>query len=496
MSLNFIPQNVFQATNRTGHLDRAFISQELFKDQFFSFTSSNHPSFLQEIKQSLKENHKVTSKDSVYSAIDDVVSYACYYNILLDLLYKAYEDLGSRLASITCEEFMSAYLKDEYLKNALKAVQSDFLYTKFETDKENFEFFAKSFFGVSGEKDDENDVPKFVKFCKQVGEIYAVCKNVGNRGYELSKIFEIISDSFAVGYIDEDEFFSLMSFYGEKVQNTFSGWDEFIASCLLGGAFRFFDEGEIDYIKESYDYINDFYRLLTSAYDLFGASGIWTKNLDEAMQKALNLLDRYADHDEEKNDKEYTQKIVNWLNQEVQKCGLTYKDLQETTDIYYKIFYNTFKNNRIEFMLEMKDNGVITPRKTLELEHSLYKEVKIFMDETGFKFSDKEFAIIIILSPKKTLITNQAVYIYGGTLFKKLKKFSLQDISCEVKFAYPEEIFCYLDSKDYFSINIKEYLKLLGKKPLKVVSDKDFFSSEISSLNSAMNELKKLARTI
>lgn len=34
------------------------------------------------------------------------------------------------------------------------------------------------------------------------------------------------------------------------------------------------------------------------------------------------------------------------------------------------------------------------------------------------------------------------------------------------------------------------------KKPLKVVSDKDFFSSEISLLNLFMNELKKLARTI
>ncbi|MDO5045177.1 DUF1266 domain-containing protein [Campylobacter sp.] len=225
MRLNFIPQNVFQATNRTNHLDRAFISQELFIDQFFSFTSSNHPSFLQELKQNLKETYKVTDKDSVYDAIDDVVSYAYYYNIILDLLYKAYKDRKAKLAELSCEEFMRIYLTDEYLKNALKAVKTDFSHRKFEADKENFEFFAKSFFGVSGEEDDENDVAKFVKFCEQTSEIYELCKNVGNRGYELSKIFEIISDSFAVGYIDESEFFSLMSFYGEKVQNTFNGWD-------------------------------------------------------------------------------------------------------------------------------------------------------------------------------------------------------------------------------------------------------------------------------
>ena len=491
VNLKFIPQNVFQATERTNHLDRVFVSHELFADQFFSFTSSNHTHYLEELKQNLKETHKITSKDSVYKAIDSVVSYAYHYNILLDLLYKAYEDRDDSLESMTCEEFMGIYLTDEYLKNALKAVQSNFLHRKFKLYKENFIYFAKSFFGVSGEDDDENDVPKFVKFCKQTTEIYKLCKNTGSRGYELSKIFEIISDSFAVGYIDESEFDGLMNFYSEKVEKTFSGWDEFIASCVLGGAFRFFDEGEIDYIKESYDYINAFHRLLNSAYDVFAASGIWTKNLDEARQKALNLLDKYADREEENSDKEYTQNIINWCEKEAQKCGLNFKDLQKATEIYYKNFYSVFKNNRIEFMLETKNNGVITPRKTLELEHSLYKEVKIFMDETGFEFSDKEFPILIILASKKTLITNQAVYTYGGMLFKKFKKFSLQDIICKVKFAYPDEIHCYLDDKEYFSIGIKEYLALTGKKPLKVVRDKDFFRDEISSLNLAMLKLKE-----
>ncbi|MFL1705905.1 DUF1266 domain-containing protein [Campylobacter sp. MOP7] len=496
MNLKFIPQNVFQATQRTNHLDRAFLSKELFVDQFFSFTSSNHPSFLQELRQNLKETHKVTSKDSVYTAIDEVISYACYYNIILDLLYKAYEELGERLESMTCEEFMSTYLTDEYLKNALKAVQTNFSYRKFELHKENFAYFAKSFFGVSGEEHDENDVPKFVKFCKQTSEIYALCKNVGNRGYELSKIFEIISDSFAVGYINESEFCELMNFYAEKVQKIFSGWNEFIASCVLGGAFRFFDEGEIDYIKESYDQINAFHRLLNSAYDVFSTSGIWTQNFDKAKINILNLLDKYADFKEEKNDKEYTQNILNWLEKETQKCGLEFKHLQQATEIYYKCFYGTLKNSRIEFMLESKNNGVITPIKTLELEHSLYKEVKIFMDETGFKFGDKEFPVLLILAPKKTLITNQAVYIYSGVLFKKLKKFNLQEISCEVKFAYPDEIHCYLNEKEYFCISIKEYLNLTGKKPLKVVSHKNFFDNEISSLNLAINELKKTAKTL
>lgn len=76
-------------------------------------------------------------------------------------------------------------------------------------------------------------------------------------------------------------------------------------------------------------------------------------------------------------------------------------------------------------------------------------------------------------------------------LFKKFKKFSLQDIICKVKFAYPDEIHCYLDDKEYFSIGIKEYLALTGKKPLKVVRDKDFFRDEISSLNLAMLKLKE-----
>ncbi|MDO5045178.1 hypothetical protein, partial [Campylobacter sp.] len=223
---------------------------------------------------------------------------------------------------------------------------------------------------------------------------------------------------------------------------------------MLGGAFRFFDEGEIDYIKESYDYINAFYRLLNSAYNVFEKSGFWTKNFDEARQKALSLLDRYADHEEEKNDKEYTQNIINRLEKEAQKCGLNFKDLQEATEIYYKSFYTVLKNNRIEFMVKTKNTNIITPRKTLELEHSLYQEVRIFMDETGFKFAPKEFAIIIILGPKKTLITNQAVYIYGGMIFKKLKEFSLQDISYDVKFAYANELHCYLNEKEYFSVGI------------------------------------------
>ena len=83
----------------------------------------------------------------------------------------------------------------------------------------------------------KKDVSYFERFCTDAADFYALCEKQNMRGFDYARIVQIISNSFAVGYLKRQDYEKLIEFYGKKILKTFGSWEEYIASYILGGAY-------------------------------------------------------------------------------------------------------------------------------------------------------------------------------------------------------------------------------------------------------------------
>lgn len=487
MKKDFIAGNIFQIAYKTSNADRIFISKELAKERIFSLVDFNHPENLQEFSQALQEFYDITDKNSMYKAI-------AYYDgsefegVLTHLLYQAYKEFGDELAGMTWAKFAPGYLNDNSLKEALKIYLINFSDEDFKAYKERFENFSKGTFGLDESR--ENLIPQFVDLCRQTSELFALCERTTVSGLYYARALQILSHSYAVRYIDEEEYFKQSKFYIDAVTKIFSGFGEFFASFLLGSAFVRIGKSN-DVMQDIKDRINAIYVALNSPYDMLKESGIWADSLEADREKLNEILSGYIDKDEDKKQLDEMNLLLEDLKRDSEKYGFSFEIFAKTLDLFYENFYNILKEYRVETMVSIPEqNFFFTPRDGLEL--NFYCNVATFLKKAKISLQSDEFPIMLNLSGNYTLITNKAVYIQSGILmFKKLKTVALAQADFQVKTHYTGTIRCFVNQNDYFEIFIHDYEKLVGKKIGGDDKNNDIaFKDEITAASLAFNKLK------
>lgn len=484
MKKDFIAGNIFQVAYRVSDLDRIFISKELAKERIFSLVHFNHPENLQESAKSLQEFYDITDKNSMYKAIAHYDSLE-FESVLTYLLYQAYKEFGNKLADMTWAEFAPRYLNEGSLKEALKIYLINFSDEDFKAYKEQFAAFSGSFFGLGEEA--QNLAPKFVNFCNQTSELFALCERTTTSALNYAKALQILSQSYAVGYLDEQEYFEQSKFYIDTVTQIFSGFGEFFASFLLGSAFINLSTSDknTDFIKEISEHINALYIALNSPYDMFKESGIWADSLDTERKKLNEILSKHIDKNENKNKLNKINSLLDDLKQDSLKYGFSFEIFAKTLDLFYENFYNVLKEYKAETIVSIPDqNFFFTPRDGLDL--NFYANVHAFIKKAKISLQTYEFPILLNLSGKEALITNKAIYIKGAMLFKKIKKIPWTQANFRIQTHYLKALRCFVNESDYFNIDFRKYKKLTAKN-----QDNDTaFKDEIIALSAAFDRLK------
>lgn len=484
----FIAGNIFQVMYRVSNLDRIFISKELAKERIFSLVDFNHPENLANFKRDLKEHFNITNKNTMYQTIMHYENLE-YDGVLTHLLYKAYKDFEGELADIKWEEFASKYLNEKSLKVALKIYLINYSNEDFDDYKKQFESFSKDFFEPS--ENNQNLVFKFVYFISQMGEFFSLCENTTISAFSYARVLQILNLSYAVGYINEQEYEKESKFYINNITNIFSCFGEFFASFLLGSAFLRIGKNS-DVIQGISEHINALYIVLNSPYNMLKESGIWPNSLEADRERLNEILLKYIDKNNNEKQLSKMNLLLDQLKQEAKNQGFSFEIFTQTLDLFYENFYNILKEHRVEFLVSTPDKNLFfTPRDGLDFQ--FYVNFRAFAKKAKIYLEDGEFPILLNLNGKKTLITNKAIYIQSGVLlFKKIKKIPWTQTNFKIRTHYIGVMRCFVSEDEYFDISLHNYKRLTSKK-IECEQEKDdaTYSSEITALMLAFNQLKK-----
>ncbi|MBF1284619.1 DUF1266 domain-containing protein [Neisseria sicca] len=487
MDITFVPYTLFAFTYRVSPIDLIFISEQYARSHFFSGIEDASQSSLAELAQALEEYYGVRNEKSALDAINGF-DQNVYFCVLISALKRA----KGNASNMPVEAFIVEFLDDHAVKTYFDQFGVEYTESDFNKQKAFLLRLTKYFFR-------KKDVSYFERFCTDAADFYALCEKQNMRGFDYARIVQIISNSFAVGYLKRQDYEKLIEFYGEKILKMFGSWEEYIASYILGGAY--WDFKGIGTKTDLSERGASVYIAITSPYDAFAASGIWTDSWEQAKSRLCSLLEKYISLSDIKQNQENVALLLKDYEDESSKIGLTMADFTDMIDIYYTDFLNTFKSRRCEALLT-KVNEVqsfISPVDTLEMSSSLFEETKKLLDAFKLKLEPGEWPILAntysassSFGMADALLTNRGIYLKKGVLFfKKLYRIDWKDTVLRVQCHYTGELRCYLNKKDYLAINLLDYTKLLHKKHT-VDDDKNAitFRDEISAFGVAMNKLK------
>lgn len=116
-------------------------------------------------------------------------------------------------------------------------------------------------------------------------------------------------------YLSQKKYEKIVNFYSKKILSEFNGWDEFIASFMLGELYKnSFEKKEDDEDEDDYEIISNLrltYNALTLPYDIFQMSGIWENSVENAKEKLVPILEKRLDKNETHEQKELYEKKEN-----------------------------------------------------------------------------------------------------------------------------------------------------------------------------------------
>lgn len=502
MSKNFNENTLFALPYRLNSFDYIFISKEFAKERIFSLVESHHPSNLAECAQILDEYYGVTDAQSMLRAID-AYDGSDSVDVVLALFYKAFCELGVKFAELNFSQFSQTYLQHDAIAKVAQTFFADMSQNKYEyIDK--IETYARFYFGELADEDGKNSdnlIPNITEFFVQTSELYGLVKTQGVSAFNYARVIHIITLSYAVGYIDRGEFEHILGIYAGSIKQIFSGWDEYIASVLLGTAFLNLDDlpqsasqRESFFVNAIKDRANAVYVALNSPYDMFKESGIWSENLENSRAKISEILKKYINTSEYEQGKKDMSSLKDELTQTVQEAGYDMKIYERTLDEYYVNFHHILKDGAAEFLFNLPEsNFIFTPLHEMSDEYSFYGAAGDFLNKTKVKLGSDEYPLMVILDSNLTLFTNKGIYIYSGMMFfKKAKFYAYKDVNFKIGVGFLGSLRCFVDGKEYFDIDLDEYEKITGKKSGTEESENlKIFSTEIDALTRAFEQIKK-----
>lgn len=456
--------NIFQVAYRISALDYIFISKEYANDRIFSTIASNSPNFLSTIAKEMSEIYDITDTKSLREAIK-AYDTSETYGVLLSLLFRAKNELGDDFNGLTFAKFSLAYANKNAINEALSHFKIKLDSEQFESYKEEFDWCAKYFFGQN--ENEINFIPRFIKFANDTKDIHKLCKHTTIAAFDYARVVQIATNGYTLGYINKEEFLEIFTLYTKMIKQIFSGFDEFIASFLLGRAFmnffgseNFIDENVIDRTKV-------FYIALKSPFDMFKESGIWSENLEVQKAKISKILEGLMDFNEYKKEQSEMFMLKQELDDTLKTHGTNAQEFANLLDFYFESFYYTLKEYGVEFIYDdfVIENCIFTPLHELTDDYSFYGAVSDFLNKTKTKLAVGEYPIMAILRGNKTLITNRGFYIESGFMFMKKTAFTPHsNVQFRAVLDGTGDLKCFVSEKMHFLTDFNEYAKAVGKK--------------------------------
>lgn len=171
--------------------------------------------------QNLQDYYDISSKDDI-SEFSNAAPY-------LSIIYSTYSSLGSAFFQMKFDEFADKYLSDDSIKEAFKIfsidTSADGFYDDFRSE------IAGSFYDEAGVCNE-----RLKQYLTQMQDVFAYAPKSTTYAFDIARMLQIATNSFALGYIDYDEFYELYDKYTKSALEIFSSFDEYAASCLLGRA--------------------------------------------------------------------------------------------------------------------------------------------------------------------------------------------------------------------------------------------------------------------
>ena len=323
-------------------------------------------------------------------------------------------------------------------------------------------------------------------------------------------------------YLSQKKYEKIVNFYSKKILSEFNGWDEFIASFMLGelykNSFEKKEDDEDDY--ETTSNLRLVYNALTLPYDIFQMSGIWENSVENAKEKLVPILEKRLDKNETGEQKELYEKKRKYYEGECAKLGLNTQDFTQILNIFYEEFYAPFRNLETDYLFSETEKDIVTPFITLKGDDTLYKDsssgilfevfyacVSYFNEtkrnsyyslfEAANKFLKRhklelkrnelpiELPLIIF---KNALITTKAVYLQSG--FLKVKRIAWANVKFSAKVFTFEDIEYRFSSEDVFILSLKfsDFIAKNLNLRKKVIEELGY---EVKALELAFNNLKK-----
>ncbi|MGG7073821.1 DUF1266 domain-containing protein [Campylobacter sp. 9BO] len=399
MNINFSNTNIFQMIYRASGLDLLYFSDEHYKERFFSIVESFSPEKLQEIAQNLHEYYGVSSKDDIFE-FENTASH-------LSIIYSAYSSLESAFFQMKFDEFSNNYLSDDSIKEAFKIfsidTSADGFYDDFRSE------IAGSFYDDAGVCNE-----RLKQYLTQMQDVFAYAPKSTTYAFDIARMLQIATNSFALGYIDYDEFCELYDKYTKSALEIFSSFDEYAASCLLGRAFMFLDD-ETSFKESVCEHAKTFYILANAPFDVFKASGIWAENLDKQKQNIIKITQNFIDNAEIDELKKSMQELYEFAKDRVSQYGFDMQMLEVCLDEYYQNFHFILKQNALDSLASGYD--VYTPLRELgDDDDTFFKRVRNFCDKAKLTLASDEVPLLMLTQLGDYLITNKAIYSFKGVL--------------------------------------------------------------------------------
>lgn len=516
MNKVFNPNNIFAFPLKAYDLQNVFFCKELLEERFFCISEDYESSFYRS-PNALREAYQVVLEEDVMNYIKKLDKHI-YECILFNFLYK----IKDELETLSFDEF-NKILTDEEIKKEFKNFgvsfdKDDFNEDDFVDKKAEFMQIAEDFYK-------NENLRKFIEFCADTSDILAVCEKQNIRAYDYASIIALAIIGFEDLYLSQKKYEKIVNFYSKKILSEFNGWDEFIASFMLGELYKnSFEKKEDDEDDEDdYEIISNLrlaYNALTLPYDIFQMSGIWENSVENAKEKLVPILEKRLDKNETHEQKELYEKKRKYYEEECAKLGLNTQDFTQILNIFYEEFYAPFRNLETDYLFSETEKDIITPFTTLKGDDTLYKDSSSgilfevfyacvsYFNETkrnsyyslfeaankflkrhklGLKRNDLPIELPLIIF-KNALITTKAVYLQSG--FLKVKRIAWANVKFSAKVFTFEDIEYRFSSEDVFvlSLNFSDFIAKNLNLRKKVIEELGY---EVKALELAFNNLKK-----
>ncbi|WP_373740949.1 DUF1266 domain-containing protein [Neisseria sp.] len=487
MDLSFVPENAYQALFRASDADCVLLAEKVAAHRFFSAVQTYHPDHTGTLREGLYGGYGIEDAESLTGVLRDFDRRRESAGVLLYILHGLYSEHGGAFED-AARNLLVEGVEEGRLKEAFDYFGLDTAQT--------FEWDAAQFYSRAADMLSQPDfLTHYAALCRDAADFYALCPQSGICGYDYARIFQILGSGLAAGLLDEARYAELVAQYGATVQRLFKGWDEYLASCIIGAAFEHTGSGGFK-AQAVQEQVNALYTLLTSPYHVLRESGIWARDIGVQTARIVTVAARYADVGAHGQLWQNMHDMLDACRQNSERNGFHADTVQTALDIYYSAFLRTLNRYRADHLVAPDGGGLLVPHGQLPQPQPdpLYAAAERFMAKMKLQRQSDEFPIMADNEAEggRYLLTNKAVYSYCGGLFrKKLHRILWKDAVFDASVSRMGHIRVTVGGGVYIDIELAAYEKLSGKhNGNDDEANQKTFRAELAALREAFANLR------